>query len=151
MIRVATATDVPVVTHWLYAEWGHLYPAETQQTFYDHAMRWVENETEALLVAENETGMLTGCISITVDDVPERPFLGPWLSNLFVVPHARATKLAMSLLENGLNAAKTMNVQDLYCVALKPTHCKQYKRYGFKECEALEWHGAKATILKHVH
>ncbi|MCG8291836.1 GNAT family N-acetyltransferase [Pseudomonas entomophila] len=88
---------------------------------------------------------LLGSAALAVDDLPERPELGPWLACVFVSPQARGQGLAERLIEGICKHARDSGISTLYL----HTHDQHayYAKRGWRLVERFEAWGEGQWLM----
>ena len=136
------------ISAWHYAEWGHLYPASSQQDFAD--------ELRACLVTSGivpmtlllvNGGQVIGTACILEQDMTINRHLSPWLANVYIVPSWRGQGLGYKLVSELMALAKAQGLTQLFLFT-----CDQapfYQQLGWSLQTQEIYQGEMVTVMSH--
>ena len=129
----------------IHTEWPYEFEGISLQTW-STQFQTLEGVDRTTFVALEDSRLLgTACLDI--EDLPERPELGPWLASLYVMPEARSRGLGSRLVQAVEQEAWTRGVPRLHLHT--PNHEGYYAQQGWTTLEHLQaWNKNVALMCK---
>lgn len=148
-MRIALLADhpkfVPTVAAWHYAEWGHLDPAGSLESWTDGlAQRTCRDGIPTTLAAlENEVPV--GSASLVEHDMTTRPDLTPWLAGVYVLPAHRRRGVGSALVRRAMAVAADLAFETLYLYSRSAVAL--YRRLGWQVLDHECYEGREVAVM----
>ncbi|AMC99383.1 GNAT family N-acetyltransferase [Halomonas chromatireducens] len=146
IVRLNTDSDhVATVASWTYAEWGHLNPAYTAETWREAFRRECGDGGVPSVFVAMQGDRPVGTAALMAEDMASRRDLTPWLASVFVLPEWRGQGIAARLIRRVEEEAAACGIDQFYLY----THDQQglYRRLGWCDHEILNYRGEEVTIM----
>jgi GNAT superfamily N-acetyltransferase len=148
-LQIGLLADHPhhlaTVAGWIYAQWLHGRPgmslAFAETKFRGHLQRSAIPTT--LIALAEATPIATA--SIYVDDLPERPDLGPWLAAVYVVPAWRRCGVGGQIVRATEDMARRLAIPQLYLFTPDQEHF--YSQLGWTTIGQAHDHGENVVVM----
>lgn len=148
-MEVVDVSEVPeaidVLASWHFAEWGSLYPNESQEDFKEELRKCLECGAVPATFVAMENNELLGSISVLARDMDIEEPWGPWLANFYVQPRYRSEGVGKRLISALLAHCAAHGIPGLYLFT--PSTRAYYERLGWEAIRSTEYHGQSVTIM----
>ncbi|MFQ3788902.1 GNAT family N-acetyltransferase [Halomonas sp. A29] len=148
LIIVRLSPDSPhvaTVASWTFAEWGHLHPGSTAESYREAFRRECgEGGVPSVFVAMAGDRPV-GTASLLAEDMDSRRELTPWLASVFVLPEWRGRGIAAGLIRRVEEEAAASGFDHFYLFT--PDQQGLYRRLGWQDHEELSYRGEEITIM----
>ncbi len=146
IVRLNTDSDhVATVASWTYAEWGHLNPAYTAETWREAFRRECGDGGVPSVFVAMQGDRPVGTAALMAEDMDSRRELTPWLASVFVLPEWRGRGIAARLIRRVEEEAVACGVDQFYLFT--PDQQGLYRRLGWSDHEELSYRGENVTIM----
>lgn len=137
---------VATVASWTHAEWGHLNPDFTADTWRDAFRRECGDGGVPSVFVAMAGDQPVGTAALMAEDMDTRPDLTPWLASVFVLPEWRGQGIASTLIRRVEEEAVACGVDHFYLFT--PDQQALYRRLGWRDHEELSYRGEDVTIMR---
>ncbi|WP_445158462.1 GNAT family N-acetyltransferase [Halomonas sp. E14] len=146
IVRLIPESDhVDTVASWTFAEWGHLHPGSTADSYREAFRRECgEGGVPSVFVAM-QGNRPVGTAALLAEDMDSRPELTPWLASVFVLPEWRGQGIAARLIRRVEEEAVDSGFSQFYLYT--PDQQGLYRRLGWQNLEELNYRGEAVTIM----
>lgn len=145
-VRDVHDAALPHIGRFIHAEW-----TEEQGLSLAGTVGWcagVVASANEVLFAARSAGKTVGCACLVASDLPSRPELTPWLSSVYVAPHARGQGLASALVAAVDASARERGHRRLYLFTPAQTGpVAMYARRGWEHFDVGEQRGQRIVIM----
>ncbi|MGQ4879242.1 GNAT family N-acetyltransferase [Billgrantia sp. LNSP4103-1] len=146
LVRLVPASPhVATVAGWTYAEWGHLHPGSTAESYRDAFRRECGDGGVPSVFVAMEGDQPVGTAALLAEDMDSRRELTPWLASVFVLPEWRGQGIASRLVRRVEEEAAASGVDRFYLFT--PDQQALYRRLGWRDLEELSYRGEEVTIM----
>ncbi|MGR2739369.1 GNAT family N-acetyltransferase [Billgrantia sp. Q4P2] len=136
---------VATVASWTFAEWGHLNPGHTAETWREAFRRECgEGGVPSVFVAM-QCDQPVGTAALMAEDMASRGELTPWLASVFVLPEWRGRGIAARLIRRVEEEAADSGFDQFYLYT--PDQQGLYRRLGWQDHEELSYRGEEVSIM----
>jgi GNAT superfamily N-acetyltransferase len=148
-VRIELLADhphaVPEVAAWHYAEWGHLDPAGSLNSWTKGLRQRTRREgiPTTLLALDDE--MPVGSASLVQHDMSTRADLTPWLAGVYVLPAYRRRGIGGALVRRAMGLAADLNFETLYLYSRSAMVF--YRRLGWRVFDFEHYEGRKVAVM----
>ncbi|KAA0013056.1 GNAT family N-acetyltransferase [Billgrantia pellis] len=146
IVRLSPDSDhVPTVASWTYAEWGHLSPGYTAESWCEAFRRECGDAGVPSVFVAMEGDQPVGTAALMARDMHSRPELTPWLASVFVLPEWRGQGIASRLVHRVEAEAADCGVSLFYLFT--PDQQALYRRLGWQDHEEVRYRGEAVTVM----
>lgn len=146
IVRLNTDSDhVATVASWTYAEWGHLHPGSTADSWCEAFRRECGDGGVPSVFVAMAGHRPVGTAALMAEDMDSRRELTPWLASVFVLPEWRGRGIAARLIRRVEEEAADSGFSQFYLYT--PDQQGLYRRLGWQDHEALSYRGEEVTIM----
>jgi GNAT superfamily N-acetyltransferase len=137
----------PVVSDWLFDEWGHLAPQLTRANHLAEMMSALSRDCVPvhLLALANETPCGTATLKLH-EMLKVYPDWKYWLGNVFVRSESRGEGIATLLCQHIESVARTLSVGKLH-LQTERLDGGLYSRLGFRRIEQVHYNGRDVLVM----
>ncbi|UYG05965.1 GNAT family N-acetyltransferase [Halomonas sp. LR3S48] len=147
IVRLSPDSDhVATVASWTYAEWGHLHPNSTAESYRDAFRRECGDGGVPSVFVAMHGNKPVGTAALLAEDMDSRRELTPWLASVFVLPEWRGQGIASTLIRRVEEEAVACGVDHFYLFT--PDQQALYRRLGWQDHEELSYRGEEVTIMR---
>ncbi|NIC05736.1 GNAT family N-acetyltransferase [Billgrantia bachuensis] len=147
IVRLSPDSDhVPTVASWTYAEWGHLNPGYTAESWCEAFRRECGIAGVPSVFVAMEGDQPVGTAALMARDMDSRHELTPWLASVFVLPEWRGQGIASTLIRRVEEEASACGTTQFYLFT--PDQQALYRRLGWHDHEELSYRGEEVTIMQ---
>ncbi|WP_111413490.1 GNAT family N-acetyltransferase [Billgrantia lactosivorans] len=136
---------VASVASWTHAEWGHLNPDYTADSWRDAFRRECGDGGVPSVFVAMDGDQPVGTAALMARDMDDRPDLTPWLASVFVLPEWRGQGIATRLIRRVEQEAAACGTRRFYLFT--PDQQALYRRLGWCDHEELSYRGEEVTIM----
>ena len=135
---------------WAWTEWRRFYDERGRGL--DDARRGYRERAQVdalpLALVAFAGSRLVGTVSLTVQDLPTRPEITPWLASLFVIPESRRRGIASLLIERAATEARRLKLPTLFLWTSSHEARALYLKLGWRVVERAEYCGKRIVIME---
>ncbi|MCE8020996.1 GNAT family N-acetyltransferase [Halomonas sp. MCCC 1A11036] len=146
IVRLSPDSDhLATVASWTYAEWGHLHPNSTANSYREALRRECGDGGVPSVFVAMQGDQPVGTAALLAEDMDSRRELTPWLASVFVLPEWRGQGIASTLIRRVEQEAADCGIRQFYLFT--PDQQALYRRLGWQDHEDLCYRGEKVTIM----
>ncbi len=143
---------IPILAHWHYQEWHHLFPERSEQDFAHELTECLHPESSQVQaqlpqtwVLVSDAGEVCGSVSLLLADMTTNHDLGPWLANVFIAPAYRGQGLGQKIVKAAMQQAFALKLERLYLFT--PDQQAFYQRLGWHVHKQEFYEGEWVTLM----
>ncbi len=136
---------VDTVASWTFAEWGHLHPGSTAESYREAFRRECGESGVPSVFVAMQGHRPVGTAALLAEDMDSRCELSPWLASVFVLPEWRGRGIAARLVRRVEEEAADSGFERFYLFT--PDQQGLYRRLGWQDHEELSYRGENVTIM----
>lgn len=141
---------VPLVSRWLFDEWGHLAPSATPEWVEERVReRLTTDRVPIIFVATESQGALrvpVGTASIKLRELAVRPSLVYWLGSVYTVPAARGRGVASLVCRFAAEWADAHGLPELFLYTSNAE--RLYERLGWEVIERTTFNDEPIAVMR---
>lgn len=137
---------IPTLAGWHFAEWGHLYPDQTEADFAAELQRSLAGGPVPSTWVLADARGVWGSASIVERDMDIHTDKGPWLASVYLHPSVRGMRLGSMLILHVQEQAQTLGLRELYLFT--PGQERFYRNLGWQTLCTEQYQGAPVSIMR---